>query len=111
MQSLAGMTRTVVVLIILRMIAAPVAMRPDAPTAASNHRFVVRVCTWPVPRPLRQASQLVLPGSAPDDRKTMTGQPPRPGLVDRLTRSRVTERTPVADSRRASVHLSDCPRC
>jgi hypothetical protein len=46
-------TRAVVALLVLRVLAAPIASRPDNYRLRTTHRFVARVCTWPAQRPQR----------------------------------------------------------
>jgi hypothetical protein len=46
---------TAVLLLILRVLAAPLAMRPASPKSATKSRLVARVCAWPVPRAERSS--------------------------------------------------------
>src|SRR3954447_10149428 len=47
---LAGMARCLILLLVLRMIAAPLALRPGSPASGSNSHYIVRVCAWPAQR-------------------------------------------------------------
>src|SRR4051812_9507885 len=53
---LGTLTRTLVLLLILRVAASPLALRPSSPRPHSNYHVVVRVCSWPAPRPERSPS-------------------------------------------------------
>jgi hypothetical protein len=49
----------VIVLVTVRVVAAPLAMRPESPRYASKYRLVARVCAWPaqrLERPISAAS-------------------------------------------------------
>jgi hypothetical protein len=106
-----SMTRILFLLIVLRMLAAPVALRPDAPKAPIYHRFIVRMCAWPAHRPQRiNAAEHLVSRPDGDDRRARAD-------LDRASRTRsavplirgylslLVRRTPH------TVHLSDCPRC
>jgi hypothetical protein len=46
-----GLTQTLVILLLtLRVLASPLAMRPESPRSPSKYRLVVRVCAWPAVR-------------------------------------------------------------
>src|SRR6185437_3481300 len=59
------LTRVLTVLLALRVVAAPIAARPDAPTSSASHRFVIRKCSWPVQRPYRATAASILRPSLP----------------------------------------------
>jgi hypothetical protein len=62
MRSKPGLTRIVISLLFLRVLAAPIAARPDTDRPPSTDRFIVRVCAWPAQRPQRSTSaSLLLP--------------------------------------------------
>lgn len=46
-------TKILSILLITRMIAAPIALRPDSSTPCANYHLVMRVCAWPAQRPQR----------------------------------------------------------
>jgi len=52
--------RAVLYFLMLRMIAAPVALRPLSPTPRPSFHIVARVCAWPVQGPQRFQSRLSL---------------------------------------------------
>jgi hypothetical protein len=60
MRSKPGMTRILISLLFLRMLAAPIAARPDTPKPPSTDRFIVRFCAWPAQRPQCVNSATVL---------------------------------------------------
>src|SRR6476646_3061360 len=110
-----GMARILIVLLVLRVVAAPIALRPDTPRHSTNDRFVVRVCSWPVQRALRPASfasLIVRPRGAAGGRASDWFPSPRhqargefqPQAI--LSRSRLWSATNTPP-----VHLTDCPRC
>ena len=52
-----GPMRTLVILLLtLRVLASPLAMRPGSPQATTNYTLAPRVCTWPALRPQRSIS-------------------------------------------------------
>ena len=114
MDRLTGMTRTLVVLLILRVIAAPISARPDTFRPTTTDRFYARVCAWPAQKPGRLSSSCVpvprpgddgpdvAPGLFPKDRGRAAGPLPRETL-SRLTRLTFQDRSPV--------RLSDRARC
>ena len=64
------MLRTLVILLLmLRVVASPLAMRPDSHRTPTIYRLVARVCAWPVQGPLRSLSATSLvprfPGNRP----------------------------------------------
>jgi hypothetical protein len=62
--------RAVLCLLMLRMIAAPLALRPESTAPRPNFHLVARVCAWPAQRPQRihfNLSLVPLPrGKCPD---------------------------------------------
>src|SRR5689334_11912916 len=47
----AGQKKILIALLVLRVLAAPVALRPDLAETSTSDRFIVRVCVWPAQRP------------------------------------------------------------
>jgi hypothetical protein len=67
MHSAKGMTRLLIALLILRVIAAPITLRPVSYRPQAKDGFVVRVCAWPAQRAIReQVSEFGIPNH--DDR-------------------------------------------
>ena len=61
MHRFVSMARTLVILLLtLRVLAAPLAMRPEPFRNPSNYRLVVRVCAWPAQRPQRSLTSTSL---------------------------------------------------
>lgn len=60
MRPIEGFSRTLLLLLVLRMVAAPVALRPGSPSPRTGTTFVARVCAWPAARPQRLRSILSL---------------------------------------------------
>src|SRR5262245_31984728 len=59
MRGFLGLIRiSVVLLLTLRILASPLAMRPESPRTQKNQRLVARVCAWPALRPQRSISAL-----------------------------------------------------
>ena len=111
MRPATGLLRTLIVLLILRVVAAPITARPDTARPPSQARFIVRVCAWPAQRPQRLTSaSILLPRSGNNPRNVRFVSFPR--SLDRadgsLIRARLSRLTHQDTS---SVHLSDCPRC
>lgn len=103
--------RILAALLVLRVFAAPIGLRPGPSTPAVGHRFVIRVCAWPAQRPARPAlvgshgTRFRGPGGDPLARvnPALQARAPRaPGLAPSSALA-----LPVG----VSVHLSDCPRC
>jgi hypothetical protein len=105
------MMRTLIVLLILRVVAAPITARPDAPTPLSQGRFIVRVCAWPAERPRRLAAGSdfsVRPGN--HERDPSPASPVLRACAE-PTRGRLSLLMASALGDRPPVRLSDCPRC
>src|SRR3954468_16177032 len=105
------MTRILIALLTLRVLAAPVAARPDTPHSPSAHRFIVRICAWPAQRPQRAtAVAILLPGSrgtVPDPRTAAI----RATTLRDLSRSALS-RLAAPSVRDATAHrVIDSPRC
>jgi hypothetical protein len=114
MHLFAGMMRTLIILLILSVVAAPITVRPDPSKPSTNDRVIVRVCTWPAQRPQRLTyASIVLLGARNDVRKALAF--PSPGSRDHaagsLTRARLSSLDLLVLQDTSSVHLSDCPRC
>lgn len=45
------MRTSVILLLTVRVLASPLALRPESLRVPSNYRFVVRICAWPALRP------------------------------------------------------------
>jgi hypothetical protein len=59
MRLVASILRTVVILLLtLRVLASPLAMRPDSSRTPTTYHLVARVCSWPAQRPQRALSAL-----------------------------------------------------
>jgi len=106
-----GILRILVAFLILRIFAAPVAARPDAARSLNEHRFIVRICAWPVQRPERPTltSRLSV-GSTGRSHFTIAGDnrvanDRRNGSSARIRHSLI--RSYVINP----VHLDDRPRC
>ncbi len=103
--------RSLVFLLVLRMIAAPIAARPDLPKPSDHGRFVARVCAWPAQRPQRPASAWIAQTrEGGSNRDAGPGRFLRRGALapNALTRARLSR---LARRHGTSVRLSDCPRC
>jgi hypothetical protein len=71
-----SMTRTLIILLILRVIAAPITLRPISYRPQAKKGFVVRVCAWPAQRAVRSN---VTAFSVPDHDDSGLGE-----IVERL---------------------------
>ena len=114
MRPTAGILKVLTVLLMLRMIAAPVAVRPALATTNAHLNVIVRVCAWPAERAGRSSSTIVLRfcrgyparyhgcGGRSRARHGMADSPhqERIGILD-LARRRL----------RSTVHIPDSPRC
>jgi hypothetical protein len=108
-------TRILIVLLVLRMLAAPVAL-PDSSRTQAQHPLIVRVCAWPVHRPKRLLSPYL-----PVKRFRGGWDDVLASLVPvAATRARAREALVLARARAlraregaffVHVHLSDCARC
>jgi hypothetical protein len=111
---LAGMMRTLIIFLILRVVAAPITVRPDPSNPSTNDRVIVRVCAWPAQRPQRLTySSIVLPRSRNDVRKgsAFPYWGSRGHAAGSLTRERLSGLILLVSHDTSSVHRSDCPRC
>jgi len=104
-------TRILIALLILRVLAVPVAARPDSSPSPSAHRFIVRICAWPAQRPPRPNDVAILllgcRGPVPGPRPfafwaASLADPDRPPL-SRLASSSVRQST--------ANRIIDGPRC
>jgi hypothetical protein len=115
MNALASVSRTLIVLLVLRVLASPIAL-PDSPRHQAHTQLVVRVCVWTAQRPQRPALAETAGGRLLrgwDDAST-----------DPVLAAAVRDRTPLGRTRMASsalltrsgvplvhVHVSDVLRC
>ena len=110
-----GMARILITLLVLRVLAAPIAARPDITWPTSHGRFIVRVCSWPAQRPMRVTTPAVLVrrSRCPADGLTSFRLPPSQLRgPDPFSARAALARFALGSSRNKSpVHLSDCPRC
>jgi len=109
------LTTTLIALLVLRVLAAPIAARPEPPRPPSTSRFIARVCAWPASRPQR----FIAPAASA--RKPRAAG--RASSGDLLPLSRLRGRAAVTASAlrcglrfwshegHSALHLSDCPRC
>ena len=94
MHLFANMTRTLVILLLtVRVLAAPLAMRPEPFKTPANYRLVARVCAWPAQRPQRSLSLTSLApcfrGGGPDNAEGRGHGPVPPNLLS-LSRARLS---------------------
>jgi hypothetical protein len=108
MHLLRGMTRVLILLLILRVLAAPIAARPDSYRPHPKDGFIVRVCAWPVHR--SNASAICAPRNSNGENTAMF-----PVTTDRaiafLTRSFRLDRLALSLHEPSSRRLIDSPRC
>ncbi len=115
MQVLMALIRTSVLLLLtLRVLATPLAMRPESPSAVTKYRLVARVCAWPALRPERSISATSL-GLRPRHRGGDDGRDPglAPGSWAQpwLPWATASRRIDPASSGLPSRQLSVCRRC
>jgi hypothetical protein len=107
MQASMSATRILIVLLVLRMLAAPVALS-DSVRVQAHQRVVVRVCAWPAHRPQRLTSVqtlIVRFHCGWDDAA------PRVVPVPVSVTHRFADVSPTLPSAHVHVQLSDCARC
>lgn len=108
MHLLRGMTRILVLLLILRVLAAPIAARPDSYRPHPKAGFIVRVCAWPVQR--SDTSAIHVPGNSDGANTAMfpvtTGR-----AIAFLTPARRLDRLALSLHDPSSRRLIDSPRC
>lgn len=107
----ASMTRTLFLFIVLRMVAAPVALRPDTPKTAINHGFIVRMCAWPAHRPGRTNTAEHLVSRRRGNDQNAPAYRARQPWIYASSPSILAHLSLHARRNRLTVHLSDCPRC
>ena len=110
-----GMTRTLVILLLtLRILASPLAMRPESPRTPANYRVVTRICAWPAQRPQRclSATSLVpyFGGRFPESAEGR-GSSYGPQHQRSLTRATLSRLNSPALRGRCSGQLTVCLRC
>jgi hypothetical protein len=114
MRSIAGLTRILISLLILRVLAAPIAARPDTPKPPSNDRFIVRVCAWPAQRPQRLTSASILRpsfrGSGRDAKANVIPDSQAPPLRE-LSQSVLSRLAIMSDRDTTAFRIVDSPRC
>ncbi|MDG3004759.1 hypothetical protein [Paludisphaera mucosa] len=109
MRASAGIRRLLMTLLVLRVVACPIAASHAA--ARSEVRFIVRVCVWPAPRAGRPALVLqrrVDPAETPGSTRTTPSAGRREGgaIAASTYRSGLLARTGLAP-----VHVPDRLRC
>jgi hypothetical protein len=102
------MARALIALLVIRVLAAPIASRPDGHRLHTNQRFVFRVCAWSAPR-LQQARPAGLEALPRIPADAEGRGPARPGGL--VTRSRLTRFRALAARPPSPVALSDRARC
>jgi len=114
MHPIKSMTRILILLLVLRVLAAPIAARPDSYRPHSKAGFIVRVCAWPAQRPQRSnTSAISVPGYGG---RGYGGNTARfAGTTARtlafLTRARLFHRVVLSFHDPSSLRLIDSPRC
>jgi hypothetical protein len=108
-----GMTRTLIVLLIIRVIAAPITLRPISYPPQAKKGFVVRVCAWPAQRAVRST---VSAFSVPDYDGGLSGiveRLPVPSACDlaHLDFAQPFQRLMLSFSDPGARRFIDCPRC
>ncbi len=114
MHPLKRMTRILILLLILRVLAAPIAARPDSYRPHPKAGFIVRVCAWPAQRPQHSNGSAM---RVPDDGGHGHGgnNAAFPGTSARalafLTRARLFHRVVLSFHDPGSYRPIDSPRC
>jgi hypothetical protein len=109
-----SVTRILTLLLVLRVLAAPIAARPDSYRPHPKSGFIVRVCAWPAQRPQHSNASVM---SVPDyGGRGHGGNTARfPGTSARalsfLTRARVFHRVVLSFHDPGSYRIIDSPRC
>jgi hypothetical protein len=111
MHLLKGMSRILILLLILRVLAAPIAARPDSYRPHSKTGFIVRVCAWPAHRSHASAVRVAnCDGHGHGGNTAMF-----PGTTTRalafLTRRRLFDPVVLSFHDLSSRRLIDSPRC
>ncbi len=104
-----GILRILVVLLIARFLASPIAARPFSRVLRTNGGFIARVCAWPAQRPVRPASTALLANRRGGPRNHFhPSTRPRVRPVDRPPAPLALALAPPRKT--SSVYLTDCPR-
>jgi len=108
-----AVTRILTILLVLRVLASPIALSPES-HPAPHGRYIARVCVWPAQRPYRLSpAESILPRFARDGYDALA--PWRPACAadsaGPLTRAALSGSVGFVRSPSPSVRLSDCPRC
>jgi hypothetical protein len=113
MRLTSSMTRILIALIVLRVLAAPISARPDLPKAPSDARFIVRVCAWPAQRAQRlsASASLVSRFSGRGAWVSRPSAPSYPRLASLWTLGRLSLRLPPFYRDPSALRLLDSPRC
>jgi hypothetical protein len=106
-----SVSRVLVALLVLRVLASPIAARPDSPRPPSNDRFIVRLCAWPAQRVQRFNSKEVLSPRTPGDLRPYRTPMEPASTLDRLARAHLTRLSLLAAANKHLIHLFDAPRC
>ena len=108
------MSRILIFLLILRVLAAPIAARPDSYRPHSKTGFIVRICAWPAERSQRlNGSAIRVPGYGGrghgGNTTVFSGTSAR--AVALLTRAQVFHRIVLSFHNPSSLRPIDTPRC
>ena len=110
-----GVTRILVYLLILRALAAPIAVRPESSKShANDHRLVIRRCMWPHQGPQRwsNAQTVALGSGGSGDLATARALRGCPRTAfGALTRAGLRRLVTLAYHDPAALRAVDGPRC
>jgi hypothetical protein len=111
-----GMTKILICLLMLRVVAAPITLRPTTYRPQAKHGFVVRICSWPTQRMDRSnIAAIVAPGHDEDGHCMTIERLPLSSTCDHalLTDGQLLQHQQLMSSLQdtSSRRLIDSPRC
>ncbi len=106
-----SMSRILILLLVLRVCAAPIAARPNTFRPYPKAGFIVRVCAWPAQRARESAISARENGGYGHGENTAIFPSITARTPTLLSRVRVSDRVELSFHAPSARRVVDCPRC
>jgi hypothetical protein len=111
MHLIKSMSKILILLLVLRVFAAPIAARPDSYRPYAKAGFIVRVCAWPAQRSHDSAISVPDNGGRGYGGNTAVFPGTSARALALLTRAHLFDRVVLSFHNPSSRRLIDSPRC